>query len=54
MILKTQLFGHNYEFESVRDVMAKANEEKSGDILVGIGASSAEERIATKQVLCRH
>ena len=51
MILKTQLFGHNYEFESVRDVMAKANEEKSGDTLAGIGASSAEERIAAKQVL---
>ena len=51
MILKTQLFGYNYEFESVRDVMAKANEEKSGDTLAGIGASSAEERIAAKQVL---
>ena len=44
MILKTKLFGHNYEFKSVREVMAKANEEKSGDTLAGIGAESAEER----------
>ena len=27
MILKTKLFGHVYEFKSVREVMAKANEE---------------------------
>ena len=51
MILKTKLFGHNYEFKSVREVMAKANEEKSGDTLAGIGAESAEERIAAKHVL---
>lgn len=51
MILKTQLFGHTYEFKSVCEVMAKANEEKSGDTLAGIGASSAEERVAAKQVL---
>ena len=33
MILKTKLFGHVYEFKSIREVMAKANEEKSGDKL---------------------
>ena len=33
MILKTKLFGHVYEFKSVCEVMAKANEEKSGDKL---------------------
>lgn len=33
LILKTTLFGHTYEFKSVREVMAKANEEKSGDKL---------------------
>lgn len=27
MILKTKLFGHVYEFKSVCEVMAKANEE---------------------------
>jgi ethanolamine ammonia-lyase large subunit len=51
MILKTKLFGHVYEFKSVREVMAKANEEKSGDKLAGIAAESAEERVAAKVVL---
>ncbi len=51
MILKTKLFGHNYEFDSIREVMAKANEEKSGDKLAGIAAESAEERVAAKYVL---
>ena len=48
MILKTKLFGHVYEFKSVREVMAKANEEKSGDKLAGIAAETAEERVAAK------
>lgn len=51
MILKTKLFDHTYEFKSVREVMAKANEEKSGDTLAGIAAESAAERIAAKHVL---
>lgn len=51
MILKTKLFGHTYEFKSLREVMAKANEEKSGDRLAGIAAESAEERVAAKVVL---
>ena len=51
MILKTKLFGHTYEFKSLKEVMAKANEEKSGDKLAGIAAESAEERVAAKVVL---
>ncbi|MEG1720100.1 MAG: ethanolamine ammonia-lyase subunit EutB [Pseudoflavonifractor sp.] len=51
MILKTKLFDHVYEFKSVCEVMAKANEEKSGDKLAGIAAESAEERVAAKVVL---
>ena len=51
MILKTSLFGHTYEFQSLREVMAKANEEKSGDRLAGVAAESAEERVAAKVVL---
>jgi ethanolamine ammonia-lyase large subunit len=51
LILKTKLFGHMYEFKSLREVMAKANEEKSGDRLAGIAAESAEERVAAKVVL---
>ena len=33
MILKTKLFGKVYAFKSLNEVMAKANEEKSGDRL---------------------
>ena len=51
MILKTKLEGKVYEFKSLREVMAKANEEKSGDKLAGIAAESAQERVAAKQVL---
>ncbi len=51
MILKTKLFGKVYQFNSVMEVMAKANEEKSGDNLAGIAAQSAEERVAAKVVL---
>jgi ethanolamine ammonia-lyase large subunit len=51
VILKTKLFGHVYEFKSICEVMAKANEEKSGDKLAGIAAESAEERVAAKVVL---
>lgn len=51
MILKTVLFGHTYQFKDLKDVLAKANEEKSGDILAGIAAESAEERVAAKIVL---
>ena len=51
MILKTKLFGRTYEFRDVKDVLAKANEEKSGDKLAGIAAENAEERVAAKVVL---
>ena len=51
MILKTKLFGNVYQFKSLMDVMAKANEEKSGDRLAGVAAESAEERVAAKIVL---
>lgn len=51
MILKTKIFGHTYEFKSLREVMAKANEEKSGDKLAGIAAEDAQERVAAKVVL---
>ncbi len=51
MKLKTKLYGKSYEFKSIVDVLAKANEEKSGDKLAGIAAESAEERIAAKAVL---
>ncbi len=51
MILKTKLFGHVYAFQSLKEVLAKANEEKSGDRLAGLVAETAEERVAAKIVL---
>lgn len=51
MKLKTSLKGITYSFGSIKELLAKANEEKSGDILLGIGAQSASERIAAKIVL---
>ncbi len=53
MILKTKLFDHTYQFASVKEVLAKANEEKSGDQLAGVAAESAEERVAAKVVLAQ-
>ncbi len=51
MTLKTILFGKTYTFSSVKEVLAKANEEKSGDKLAGLAAQNAEERVAAKAVL---
>lgn len=49
--LKTVLLGNTYMFRDVKDVLAKANEEKTGDQLAGIAAETAQERIAAKVVL---
>ncbi|MBV1818497.1 ethanolamine ammonia-lyase subunit EutB [Anaerosalibacter bizertensis] len=51
MRLKTKLFGTVYQFKDIKEVLAKANEEKSGDSLAGISAESLTERIAAKEVL---
>lgn len=51
MRLKTKLFGIVYQFKDIKEVLAKANEEKSGDNLAGISAESLTERIAAKEVL---
>ena len=51
MILKTKLLGKTYAFRDLKDVMAKANEEKTGDRLAGLAAESAQERGAAKVVV---
>ena len=51
MILKTTLFGKTYQFRDVKDVLAKANEDRSGDHLAGVAAENMAERIAAKHVL---
>jgi len=51
MKLSATLRGKTYSFRDVKQVMAKANEEKSGDRLAGVIADSAAERVAAKLVL---
>ena len=51
MKLSTVLAGKTFQFRSVKDVLAKANEVKSGDTLAGIAAETDLERIAAKEVL---
>ena len=48
---RTLLSGQQFTFDSVKEVLAKANEEKSGDILAGVAARSDIERVAAKEVL---
>src|ERR1700680_1563594 len=38
-----------FTFSDLRELFAKANEEKSGDCLAGIAAGSERERIAAKR-----
>ena len=51
MLLRTKLFGQTYEFASIKEVLAKANEKKSGDEYLGIAAQTATERNAARYVL---
>jgi ethanolamine ammonia-lyase large subunit len=51
MRLNTILFGKTYKFKSVKEVLAKANEEKSGDRLAGVAATDSTEGVAAKVVL---
>ncbi|OCT16745.1 ethanolamine ammonia-lyase [Paenibacillus pectinilyticus] len=51
MKLKTSIGGRVYSFGHLKEVFGKANEERSGDDLAGIGASDLKERIAAKAVL---
>ena len=41
----------HFDFSDLREVFAKANEEKSGDQLAGIAARSERERVAAKRKL---
>ncbi|MCL3859797.1 ethanolamine ammonia-lyase subunit EutB [Actinotalea sp. K2] len=51
MLLRTKLFGETHEFGGITELLAKANEEKSGDQQAGIAARSASERVAARLVL---
>lgn len=40
--------GKTYNFRSLREVMAKASPERSGDVLAGIAAADYQERVAAQ------
>lgn len=47
----TTVRGRHYTFRDLKEVLAKANELKSGDELAGVAAENAAERVAARQVL---
>jgi ethanolamine ammonia-lyase large subunit len=49
--LSAAIRSERFEFVDLREVFAKANEEKSGDQLAGLGARTERERVAAKEVL---
>src|SRR5258708_5730613 len=51
MKLAATLRGTTFRFADLKEVLAKANEEKSGDKLAGVAAATATERVAAKLVL---
>ncbi len=51
MSYQTTIRGERFRFADLREVFAKANEEKSGDQLAGLAARSERERVAAKLVL---
>ncbi|GEM_PF-3556388 len=48
---KTVLAQRTYRFASLKTLLAKASPARSGDVLAGISADSAEERMAAKMAL---
>src|SRR6516165_8587093 len=51
MPFQTTLRNERFTFADLREVFARANEEKSGDRLAGLAARSARERVAAKWAL---
>lgn len=51
MNLSIMLGNERFTFANLKELFAKANEEKSGDVLAGIGAENVQQRIAAKAVL---
>ncbi|WP_020394302.1 ethanolamine ammonia-lyase subunit EutB [Thiolinea disciformis] len=48
---KHSVGSQTYHFDSLRELMAKASPERSGDYLAGIAAQSAAERVAAQMAL---
>jgi len=50
MKLKTTLFGNVYQFKDVKEVLAKANELRSGDVLAGVTAERSQFILCAQQI----
>ncbi|MGY1806834.1 ethanolamine ammonia-lyase subunit EutB [Blastococcus sp. SYSU D00669] len=50
-VRRGSLAGHTYEFGSLADLLAKATPPRSGDVLAGVAAESAAQRVAAQAVL---
>ncbi|XVH31630.1 ethanolamine ammonia-lyase subunit EutB [Haloferacaceae archaeon DSL9] len=53
MSIESTIGGRRARFDSLAEVLAKANERKTGDELAGIAADSDAERVAAKDALSR-
>ncbi len=51
MIFTHSIGGQRYTFSSLRELLAKATPLRSGDVLAGVAAGSAEERVAAQCAL---
>jgi len=51
MRLAVTIRGAVHRFDSLKEVLAKANSPRSGDVLAGVAAQSAVERVAARAVL---
>ncbi len=49
--LSTCILGETFSFGSIKEVMNKANDLRSGDVQAGLSATSERERVAAKRVL---
>jgi ethanolamine ammonia-lyase large subunit len=51
MIFAHAIGNRRYTFSSLRELLAKATPLRSGDVLAGVAAASAEERVAAQCAL---
>src|SRR5690625_2537570 len=51
MKLQINLGNVNYTFKHLKELLAKANEEKSGDRLANVAAETVQERVAAKYLV---
>ncbi len=47
----TNIGNHSYSFNSLKELLAKASPERSGDVLAGVAAQTNEERVAAQMLL---